>query len=212
MPKQDVTKKDQSLITHAVRGVSIHVRKSDGYCYATAMCKATGKTWSHYKENSTTSDYLAIVAKETGIPVSKLIETVKGRGHKQGTWIHPDIALHLAQWLDAEVAYAVTKIVKSWMAGDVQESQQQSLPALSPQLPITHTVITYMPDGTRAVKNYNGKIVINALSDVLVASKEQERLKLMAREKVIELSAIFTGFMLAGDVLPSVDAVGLEGV
>lgn len=210
MPNQDSNK--TKLITHKIKGVKVHVRSEDGYCNATAMCKAAGKKTHDYRRLSETQSYINVVSAETGIPASELIQSLRGGNQGQGTWVHPDIALHLAQWLDAEVAYAVTKIVKSWMAGDVQESQQQSLPALSPQLPITHTVITYMPDGTRAVKNYNGKIVINALSDVLVASKEQERLKLMAREKVMELSAIFTGFILAGDVLPSVDAVGLESI
>ncbi|WP_287601209.1 KilA-N domain-containing protein [Thiothrix sp.] len=109
------------LITNTVHGVKITVRSQDGYCNATSMCKAAKKNWHDFSRLTETQKYIAVVEAETGIPASELIQSLKGGNKQQGTWIHPDIALNLAQWLDAKTAYAVTKIVKAWMSGESRQ-------------------------------------------------------------------------------------------
>ena len=55
---------------------------------------------------------------DTGIPVSKLIEQFRGRpAHLQGTWVHPQVAISLAQWLSPKFEVQVTKWVFDWMSG-----------------------------------------------------------------------------------------------
>jgi hypothetical protein len=109
------------LITNTVHGVKITVRSQDGYCNATSMCKAAKKNWHDFSRLTETQKYIEVVEAETGIPASELIQSLKGGNKQQGTWIHPDIALNLAQWLDAKTAYAVTKIVKAWMSGESRQ-------------------------------------------------------------------------------------------
>jgi hypothetical protein len=106
------------LIEHEVQGNPVHQRSSDGYINATAMCKAAGKFWGHYKESASARAYLGALAADIGIPISALVKSIKGgEPHLQGTWVHPQVAIHLAQWLSPEFSVKVGKWVYDWLSG-----------------------------------------------------------------------------------------------
>ncbi len=102
------------LIPHAVNGSIIDQRAKDGYINATALCKAAGKEWAHYASNKNTKEFLDELATDLGITISVLVQSSKG-GVIQGTWVHPQVSIHLAQWLSAKFAVQVTKWVNEWM-------------------------------------------------------------------------------------------------
>ncbi|WP_143588790.1 MULTISPECIES: KilA-N domain-containing protein [unclassified Thalassospira] len=105
------------LIPHTIDNKTICQRKEDGYIHATAMCQAGGKRWDHYRANATTEDFLQALASDTGIPASQLVISKKGNSasFKQGTWVHPKVALHLAQWISPKFAVQVVNWVYDWM-------------------------------------------------------------------------------------------------
>lgn len=106
------------LIPHTARGTVVYQRPADGYINATAMCQASGKQFKHYNENRTTRDFLDALSSEVGIPTSTLVQSISGGDHRlQGTWVHPQIAIHLAQWCSAEFAVKVSQWVYDWMSG-----------------------------------------------------------------------------------------------
>lgn len=106
------------LIPHKVGREIIEQRARDGYINATAMCKAAQREFKHYNENRTTRAFVAALSTEVGIPTSELIQSLKGGDTSlQGTWVHPQVAIHLAQWLSPEFAVKVTKWVFDWMSG-----------------------------------------------------------------------------------------------
>lgn len=109
------------IISHDFNRTAIQQRAEDGYLNATAMCKAAGKRFNDYSVLSTTQDFLAALASDTGILVSQLVVSKRGnsKAFTQGTWIHPHVAIHLAQWLSPEFAVQVTKWVFEWMSGGV---------------------------------------------------------------------------------------------
>lgn len=106
------------LVPHSYQGEVITQRQRDGYINATAMCKAANKRWSHYRENVATKAFIDALESEAGIPASKLIQSLSG-GHPQlqGTWVHPQVAIHLAQWLSPKFAVQVSRWVYDWMSG-----------------------------------------------------------------------------------------------
>ncbi|HHA2449605.1 TPA: KilA-N domain-containing protein [Stenotrophomonas maltophilia] len=104
------------LIHRQMENTLIEQRKLDGYINATAMCQAVGKRFFDYRRLEATGQFLDELAAETGYPVSELIQVVKGNG-PQGTWVHPDVATHLAQWLSPKFAVAVAKWVREWLSG-----------------------------------------------------------------------------------------------
>jgi hypothetical protein len=66
------------LIPHAVQNAVVEQRARDGYINATALCKAAGKLWSDYRRNSTTVEFFAALEADMGIPISELVQSVKG--------------------------------------------------------------------------------------------------------------------------------------
>jgi hypothetical protein len=134
------------LIPHPIQGGIIYQRPEDGYINATAMCQAAGREFKHYNENRTTKDFLAALSPEVGIPTSTLVQSMKGGDIRfQGTWVHPQVAIHLAQWLSAKFAVQVSQWVYDWMSGKSPASVADTVPyhlrryvANQPNIPVAH--------------------------------------------------------------------------
>lgn len=106
------------LIPHQTAGGLVCQRPSDGYINATAMCKATGKQAGDYGRLATTTAFLNALSTDTGIPVTELVQVVRGGNpEEQGTWVHPDVAINLGQWCSPEFAVQVSRWVREWMSG-----------------------------------------------------------------------------------------------
>ncbi len=105
------------LIPHKVGHEIIQQRAKDGYINATAMCKAAERPWSRYWDARPSREFAEALSSEIDIPISELIQSFKGGDITlQGTWVHPQVALHLAQWLSPEFAVKVSKWVFEWMS------------------------------------------------------------------------------------------------
>ena len=115
-----LTMDPHALVSRSWNGTPIARRTSDGYVNATAMCKANGKQWNDYWRTDRATTYLEALGAETGIPVSTLCLSLKG-GARQGTWVHPQVAVELARWISAPFAV--------WMDSWFLESVQQAAPA-----------------------------------------------------------------------------------
>lgn len=101
-------------------------RVSDGYFNATAMCRASGKLMGDYLRLSTSKAFLAELSSDMGIPISTLVQSIRGGApNLQGTWVHPQVAINLAQWLSPKFAVLVSKWVLEWTSGNIR---QPSLP------------------------------------------------------------------------------------
>ncbi|MGH6814771.1 MAG: KilA-N domain-containing protein [Hyphomicrobiaceae bacterium] len=105
------------LIPHTIEGEVVNQRVKDGYINATAMCKAANKLWADYYRLKTSEEFFAALEADMGIPISEQIQSVKGGFPElQGTWVHPHVAINLAQWLSPRFAVQVAKWVYEWMA------------------------------------------------------------------------------------------------
>ena len=115
-----------SAIVHKFNGIDIRQLSDDGYVNATAMCRATGKKFYDYARLKTTQKYLEALSSVAGIPATDLARSVQGGDPKfQGTWVHPKVAIHLAQWCSPEFAVFVTELVFDWMNGNVALEEEE---------------------------------------------------------------------------------------
>ncbi|WP_020594132.1 KilA-N domain-containing protein [Kiloniella laminariae] len=106
------------LIQHTISNSVINQRIEDGYISATLMCCAAGKLFSDYRRLSSTREYLSALKSDMGNPTTGLIQSRRGGvPSEQGTWVHPKVAIHLAQWLSPKFAVQVTSWVYDWMSG-----------------------------------------------------------------------------------------------
>lgn len=106
------------IISHEVNSTPINQRATDGYVNGTALCQAVGKKFYDYTRLSSTIEFIKELSTETGIPVSELIQTLKGGDvTNQGSWVHPQVAINLGQWASPQFAVLVSKWVFEWMSG-----------------------------------------------------------------------------------------------
>lgn len=131
------------LITHKVETEIVPQRAIDGYVNATAMCKACGKQINDYLRLKSTDEFLIELSTDTGIPVSMLVQIVKGGyAELQGTWVHPDVAINLGQWCSPKFAVAVSKWIREWMSGKAKPYKMpyhvQRYIANRTSIPVTH--------------------------------------------------------------------------
>ncbi len=123
MNNPDGESRQLTLITHEIDNTLIYQRAADGYVNATAMCQASGKMFGHYNASSATQEFLRELSSDIGIPISGMVIPIKGGTPAlQGTWVHPDVAVHLAQWCSAKFAVAVSRWVREWVEGRAKGS------------------------------------------------------------------------------------------
>ncbi len=132
------------IIQHEVQNRLIQQRAADGYINATAMCQATGKRLNNYLRSDTTKAFLEALETDTRISATELIQILRGgQPELQGTWVHPQVAIHLAQWLSPAFAVQVSRWVFEWFSGHA--TRQDKLPdhvrrylVNRPKIPATH--------------------------------------------------------------------------
>ena len=109
---------DAVLIPHVIENHVILQRASDGYVNATAMCQANGKQFSGYHRLDSTQEFLQelkVSCDSAGHPL--VISRGTGPYEERGSWVHPQVALHLAQWCSPKFAVWVTHWLYDWMKG-----------------------------------------------------------------------------------------------
>lgn len=134
--------------------IDIEIRH-DGYVNATKLCQAMGKLWKHYNSNAKTKEFLTELSKVEKIPVTDLLVgkpttsfpsrclVELGRNQHQNTWVHPDVAISLAQWASARFGVAVSRLVRRYQTGQV--TTQESINA-SAELAQTVSFVDGEPD------------------------------------------------------------------
>ena len=119
-----------SFISHAIQDTNVMQRESDGYINASHLCELANKRWHNYFQNTGTKAFIDELSIETGIPASSMWGLVQirkgGVKNEQGTWVHPQVAIHLAQWLSPKFAVKVSKWVFNWMSGKRLDNQQKN--------------------------------------------------------------------------------------
>jgi hypothetical protein len=111
-----------SLVTHKVGNALIGQRVTDGYIHATALCQAAGRELKTYLRSQNVSEFLDELSRSVQICTDLLVQKIMtGPNELRGTWVHPHVAIHLAQWCSARFAVLVTQWVYEWLTtGQVQ--------------------------------------------------------------------------------------------
>jgi len=129
------------LVQQKIENKHFYQRVTDGYINATELCKGCNKLFKDYSRLNSTKAFIKELSAEGGILPTQLIQTVKGgRPDLQGTWVHPQVAIHLGQWLNPKFAVAVSQIILDWSSGKTQQRLPYHLRRyLSNQHKIPHT-------------------------------------------------------------------------
>ena len=175
--------------------------REDGYIHATSLCKAVKKKvndWLRIRdtknlvkelENKVKKSEVQIFTAQnvTGISVTQnittnsvkkeLIEMYKGNSGKysQGTWIHPDLGLQLAQWCSPSFSLQVSKWIRELIFTDSvklgnEKSEEEIDSGLKSKLKNAEDVIVSLEEENKEVSKKYHK-----LYQKILGNKSEER-------------------------------------
>jgi hypothetical protein len=118
--------------TLTLNNVNIISRPEDNYINATQLCQAGNKKFSHWILLDSTKELINKLDNiinnqcnpETGIPVSGAVQISLldvNNKNNQDSWIHPKLAIQLAQWISPDFALQVSDwIINLFTNGNVE--------------------------------------------------------------------------------------------
>ena len=89
----------------------------DGWFNATEAAKAFDKRMDHYFANAETTAYITALCADDLNPRDSgyFVKTKRGAGG--GTWLHPELAVHFARWLDVRFAVWCDRQIRDIITG-----------------------------------------------------------------------------------------------
>lgn len=105
-------------------GMTIQARRSDGFVNATELCRAGGKRFRDWYKTATAQELIEelseqLQCKTTIVPLlpPEIVEVNRGNssGKCRGSWVHPDLAVHVAMWVCKKFAFQVSRWVREIM-------------------------------------------------------------------------------------------------
>jgi hypothetical protein len=122
-----------TIIAHSFNGFTIEQRSTDGFINGTAMCASHNKDISDWLKTTPTLELFEALAEDLGLEINpdakpnsiktrvatlypSLIIVKRGSAKNGGgTYVHPDLAVPLAQWCSARFAIQVSRWIKQWL-------------------------------------------------------------------------------------------------
>lgn len=121
-----------------INNVAIEQRLTDGFINATAMAVAHGKDLTQWFRTKDTLELFCALATDLGIPFNSVdlqnsdtsrlsaskyaslfpglvFSRVGSPENGGGTWLHPDLAIQLAQWCNKSFALQVSRWIREWI-------------------------------------------------------------------------------------------------
>ena len=118
-----------ALTTFSYAGSKISFATENGVrVNATQMSKVFNKRPNDWVRLDYVKEFLNALSTDTQIPVSALIQTVKGGNGEQGTWMHEDGALEVARWLSPAFAIWCNRRIKELLTAASQPAKAEVLP------------------------------------------------------------------------------------
>jgi hypothetical protein len=74
----------------------------DGYINVSNLCKAGGKQFPSWNRLEKTKGFLKALSSSMQIHMDELIKYKSGSNSQRATWVHPQVAINIAQWISPE--------------------------------------------------------------------------------------------------------------
>jgi hypothetical protein len=110
------------------KDLTIEHREEDGYINVTNLCKAGGKQFKHWKSLEKTKAFTRVLSSAVGIPTAELIKLGTGSKYENShTWVHPQVAINIAQWISPQFDVKVSAwVYEVMMTGRVDITATKS--------------------------------------------------------------------------------------
>jgi hypothetical protein len=128
------------------REFSIENREEDGYINVTNLCKAGGKQFKSWNRLDKTRAFLQVLSTSVKIHTDLLIKmNTGGLNEDRKTWVHPQVAINIAQWISPSFDVKVSAwIYEVMMTGRVDITNTKSYRQLQEENNIKELKINYL--------------------------------------------------------------------
>ena len=108
-------------------GYIIESRDSDGYIDVTNLCTAGKKKFNDWNRLDKTKAFLKELSSSAGIPAVELITQNTGGNGDRHTWVHPQVAINIAQWISPQFDVKVSAwVLEVMMTGKLDITNTKS--------------------------------------------------------------------------------------
>jgi len=104
----------ESLIVAHYKGAAVAIQAGNGFVNLSRVLVV--REVPHYRRTKRAADFIASLARETGIPEGELISVKRGP-LTGGTWLHPLLAVDCARWFSADFSFWLEKVIRRVSAG-----------------------------------------------------------------------------------------------
>jgi hypothetical protein len=108
-------------------GYNIEHRDEDGYINVTNLCNAGGKHFKEWKRLEKTEAFIQALSSSVLISTNDLIRYNTGSNKERATWVHPHVAINIAQWISPLFDVKVSAwVYEAMMTGKVDISNTKT--------------------------------------------------------------------------------------
>ena len=126
----------------------------DGWFNATTAADKFGKRMDHYFANAETTAYIVALCADDLNPRDSgyFVKTKRGAGG--GTWLHPELAVHFARWLDVRFAVWCDRQIRDIITG--RQSIKAERSALRVEFaPMTDAIVRARQEAGKDIKPHH---------------------------------------------------------
>ena len=124
----DLEKSQKEVKPLVINDYALVFRKEDGYIDVTNLCKAGRKEFKSWNRLEKTQAFLNVLSGSVGIHTDILIQSLTGgKNEDRKTWVHPQVAINIAQWISPEFDVKVSKwIFELMVTGKVELGNEKT--------------------------------------------------------------------------------------
>lgn len=169
------------------------IRELDGYINSTELCKMANKRLDNYMRCKQVRYLIEKLCLKYNVTKDKIVDIHKGNSTKfnQGTWIHPDLGLNLAQWLSSDFSLKISEWINEWKQYKTENQEK------------FETELIHIKPSDQ--KNDKEKIIQKKLQMLLGGEIEVETpcgyIDLLTKDSVIEIKVFYNWKYALGQVL-----------
>jgi hypothetical protein len=133
-----------AISTILVEGRTITCYLDDGYINATQLCYAGNKLYYDWKRRRISEEFLEELSDDTSIPIyeqdqdqymqiTTLIKCIDNGPTNKSTWVHPRVAINIAQWISVKFDVKITSWIQTEIIPKVICNVPKQLPPCEPK-------------------------------------------------------------------------------
>lgn len=108
--------------------IKIVLMRKNGYVNATKLCADASKRFCHWRENDSSKVTRKEVCKRRGLEAGEDIITItKGSNKTKGSYVHPNLIVHIAIWCSPIYSVNVSEIMNNYHINAVIEEKDRLL-------------------------------------------------------------------------------------